>query len=242
MSIRKNYLSSNGQKKYMLSLTTDNYIYMYNLDNNMDTISSQLISINSNFTYPADIRSISTYSKYLYIGITDSINPMNLGWGDQDSKILLTKIDTLGNTIWIKSYGHKDHYYILRDVLATNDGGCLLTAAIYEYGLNNKKKDVILIKVDSNGVSTWTRTISKPKLDVKIFPNPSTDYINLSISGGKERIKQITIFDMQGKQVLVESINSSETKLNVSNLAKGVYVIEGVSESGNSFTEKFLKE
>ena len=242
ISIRKNYLSSNGQKKYMLSLTFNNYIYLYNLDDNMDTISSQLISINPNYTYPADVRSISAFSKYLYIGITDSINATNLGWGDQDSKLLLTKIDTLGNTIWIKSYGNKDNYYILHDVLATNDGGCLLTADSYEYGLNNYKKDVILIKVDSNGVSTWTRTISKPQLDIKIFPNPSTDYINLSISGGNEIIKQITIFDMQGKQVLVESINSSETKLNISNLAKGAYIIEGVCESGNMFTEKFLKE
>ena len=240
--IKNKYLCKHGQNRYMLSLILSNYIYLYNLDDKMDTISSQLISINPNFTYPAETRSISTYSKYLYIGITDSINAMDLAWGDQDSKMLLTKMDTLGNTIWIKSYGHKGHYYILYDVLATNDGGCLLTATSYEYSLNNQKKDIILIKVDSNGVSTWTRSISKPQIDIKMFPNPSTDYINLRISGNKEIIKQITIFDMQGKQVLVESINSSETKLNISNLAKGAYIIEGVCESGNSFTEKLLKE
>ena len=243
LQVRKTFVSQIGTKKYMLGLLRDNSaIKLYSLNNQFDTLSSQIISINQNYTYPAAIRSLSSNISYLYIGISDSINPNDIWWGMQNSKLLLTKIDTLGNTLWIKSYGKDGYYYLLYDVLATEDGGCLLSGCRYDYLSNSYQKDIFIIKVDSNGTTTWIKNIELPQIHVNLFPNPTSDFINLSIVSSTKTIKEITIYNISGKQVLHQQINSQQTQLNVSSLASGIYIIEGYTQGGEVFREKFVVE
>ena len=65
-----------------------------------------------------------------------------------------------------------------------------------------------------------TENISAINYDVRIYPNPATDIIQLY---SKKHINSIKILSIDGK--LVEEINNNITgKINVSGLAKGVYI------------------
>lgn len=71
-------------------------------------------------------------------------------------------------------------------------------------------------------------------IDFKIYPNPSSDYLNFN-----QKVESIKIFDIQGKLVLYKKINS--TNLNISELRNGVYVLEVFSENKKN-SLKFIKK
>lgn len=64
---------------------------------------------------------------------------------------------------------------------------------------------------------------------VKIYPNPTTDILNVEIEGAKDDNLDMMIFDMQGKLVYSSKIsfkgNYQLTTINLGDLAKGIYTL-----------------
>ena len=75
------------------------------------------------------------------------------------------------------------------------------------------------------------------KHSISIYPNPSSDYVNIEIKN--QSIAKVSIFDMSGKLVL-EKNNISNTQISVGNLNKGVYIIK-IETSKGLFQEKLIK-
>ncbi|NML70209.1 T9SS type A sorting domain-containing protein [Chryseobacterium sp. RP-3-3] len=73
------------------------------------------------------------------------------------------------------------------------------------------------------------------KNTIKVYPNPTSDYIKISSSG---RIKSIEMYDSVGKKVQSRLEND---RVDVSNLPGGIYQINIITENGN-FSEKFIKK
>ncbi len=69
--------------------------------------------------------------------------------------------------------------------------------------------------------------------DVNVYPNPTTEILNISIEG-KHGELTTTIYDIRGKMVLSKAIRSNEMlfKLNLQLLAMGQYVLR-ISEKGS---------
>lgn len=80
-------------------------------------------------------------------------------------------------------------------------------------------------------LSTQENTLSS---DVKIFPNPTKDILNIN---GIDDNVQIIIYDLNGRK-LSESRGNS---INTANLNSGIYVLEIKSENKTT-TRKFVKE
>jgi len=57
--------------------------------------------------------------------------------------------------------------------------------------------------------------------DLKIYPNPATSYINIEVK--KETL--IKIVNMQGQVIISQDVPIGTTKLDVTNLAEGIYII-----------------
>jgi hypothetical protein len=72
------------------------------------------------------------------------------------------------------------------------------------------------------------------KKTIKIYPNPSHSFINISGLNNEENYK---IFNIQGKE-LVNGIINNQEKIDIENLANGFYFIK--FESGNKF--RFIKK
>lgn len=93
----------------------------------------------------------------------------------------------------------------------------------------------------SEVVSASTLSIDeKNSLTFDILPNPSRDYLTVKlpneISDGS-----VEIFDFLGRSVMTSKINKIENRLNLTNLAVGMYIIRLTSE-GKSGVKKIIRE
>lgn len=75
--------------------------------------------------------------------------------GFSNSDIWLVKTNSNGDTTWTSSFGGNLNE-LPYSALQTSDGGYIITGYTYSYGPGGS--DVWLIKTDSNGDSSWTRT------------------------------------------------------------------------------------
>jgi len=72
---------------------------------------------------------------------------------------------------------------------------------------------------------------------LKIYPNPSADFLNVSIGN----LDKILIFDIQGKQIETKFItHAEETQIDIQHLAKGNYILQ-ISKDNQTENLKFIK-
>ena len=73
----------------------------------------------------------------------------------------------------------------------------------------------------------------------KVFPNPATHIINIQIPTQTEATN-LRIYNVLGKLVLEKELTNSETKLDISSMASGLYMMSFNSEKGSK-TFKLIK-
>ncbi len=174
-----------------------------------------------------------------FIGAT-----LNLDMFFPDQGLLVAKVDSNLNTIWQKHIACTTETIRLMNILPTDDGGVLLLyweqASLAGAQLMNSK----LMKIGPNGevTSIIDLGIQTSKQAVTIYPNPATNIINIALKNQNQQISQLSIIDIQGRVVQQEMLNDKQTKIDVSLLPKGVYIIEGYTDRGERFGGKFVKE
>ena len=75
--------------------------------------------------------------------------------------------------------------------------------------------------------------------NVKIYPNPATEnlYINHAQKG-----TQLFLYSSEGRIVLQKTMNTEIEDINLSTLAKGVYILQLTDDSGNKIARQILKQ
>ncbi len=87
------------------------------------------------------------------------------------------------------------------------------------------------------GIKETTNTF-----DFTAYPNPATDKLTIDFPKITAlRNLFISIYDIQGQLILLQQINNAKTEVNISSLAKGIYVIKFYNENNTSIA-KFVKE
>jgi hypothetical protein len=71
-----------------------------------------------------------------------------------------------------------------------------------------------------------------------IYPNPAQDHFEYKGINGN--IVSTNIYSSNGS--LVKTVNSNDSKINVSNLKSGVYIVQTKTSNGNTFTNKLIKK
>ncbi len=94
----------------------------------------------------------------------------------------------------------------------------------------------------SGGIVSYDLTLDKEefnKLNLNLFPNPATDYINIT----DVDFDSIELFDITGKKIHINEVSqdSSFTKLDINNLASGYYFIKLKKDSAKE-SLKFIKK
>lgn len=75
---------------------------------------------------------------------------------------------------------------------------------------------------------------------IAVYPNPAKDVVTIS-NMGTESISQITIYEVSGKKVFSQTKSfDTQTTINVSDFAKGIYLVEIVSENNVKLTRKLV--
>jgi hypothetical protein len=90
--------------------------------------------------------------------------------------------------------------------------------------------------VDLDGKIEYSRIIvlnvQCGKGSVLVYPNPTSDFLNVSISGADAKGTMATLYNAAGQSVLSRNLQNGSNQLDVSRLASGVYQLKLVSTSG----------
>lgn len=80
--------------------------------------------------------------------------------------------------------------------------------------------------------------ISNQSVIVSVYPNPGRNFINFSLESPQQSIESISIFDLNGKEV----IQSNDTRIDIQTLSSGMYFYS-ISLRNNQYAKgRFLKE
>jgi hypothetical protein len=79
-------------------------------------------------------------------------------------------------------------------------------------------------------------------INIKVYPNPVSDKLKIDIQNVNNlKSTIISVYDTQGKLLLQQTITKQQTELNISEFAKGIYVVK-VNNDKNTMVSKFVKE
>lgn len=74
---------------------------------------------------------------------------------------------------------------------------------------------------------------------IQIYPNPVVGGKIYITSEGNNSPKQVELYDMLGKKVMVTEMTNYQKELNVNSLKAGVYILK-ISDKTNSITRKII--
>lgn len=90
---------------------------------------------------------------------------------------------------------------------------------------------------DLSFIHNGTASVGDTAIDgLKIFPNPTTNILNITTSNNNSDIL-VSVFDMMGKEVLNTKVVNGV--INTSNLNTGIYVVK-ITEESNTATKKLV--
>lgn len=139
---------------------------------------------------------------------------------------------------WQYYYGNGS-VYIPLGILATKDGGCIIIARYYDENTMDYEHDIYILKVDKDGnLHTSTEeTLIKPL--AKVFPNPTSDYLQIITSEAEQ--KTVSIYNTNGQLMQTQSF-AGEANINVTTLPAGAYIYKIQLPSGQILTGKWIKK
>ena len=146
----------------------------------------------------------------------------------------LTIVNSSGTQLAISQNGSTTSETITRTYTAGT-----YYARVYGYNGANSATVCYTLKVQLG-------TASKPEIlqaggMVKLYPNPVSNILNVSVLGVIRAEASFQITDITGKIVMTKSIINNPQAIDISRLAKGVYMIK-VNNNGKEITSKFTKQ
>ncbi|MFY1048007.1 T9SS type A sorting domain-containing protein [Chryseobacterium sp. GP-SGM7] len=115
-------------------------------------------------------------------------------------------------------------------------------SATYQIALEGVAKYGYGLDVDNLIVKSGTLSTSesdKHKTAFKIYPNPTSDYVNIT---SEKTISEVSIFDLTGKQINYTKGDHTEIKIPVHQLPSGTYIIQLKNSAGILNSQKFIKK
>jgi len=110
---------------------------------------------------------------------------------------------------------------------------------------NNQMK---IARFVTYGRGIWDFRISTPlsieervgKLNLTLFPNPSTNYLQVQLEVEKLETTTYQIYDLNGKIVLSGTLNKGQKGIQIISLSDGIYIIQ-LKNGYKKYSGKFLK-
>ncbi len=154
------------------------------------------------------------------------------------SGIYCAKYNAKAERIWYGNYypSMTNQFYIY-SILATKDGGCLMSGGMTDLGFPH----FYIIKIGADGLLTSEITIPVDMAPIKLYPNPTSDIITFDMKGDY-RILDFELVDLAGHIVLRQKVTGHE-EISTSHLPKGVYGYRLLGDKGEVlYSGKMVKE
>jgi hypothetical protein len=201
----------------------------YDVSTNGTTSGAATIPFNTNIT--GLISPSGDIDNYKFVITTGGTITVTLGTlpGDYDLKLL----NSAGTQVGISQNGSTTSETINYTAAAGT-----YYAQVYGYMNANSATSCYTLKVQ---LGTATRPATELASDaVTVYPNPVIDMLHISIPG-KVSNGTITIVDAKGVVVMEQKIINNPQFIDVSKLAKGVYLLKTIN-NGTTSISKFVKQ
>lgn len=112
--------------------------------------------------------------------------------------------------------------------------GEVRTAKLHCYSSDINNREVIVpVTLSTTEVSVNEHN----QIEVSVYPNPSSDYLNLSA----DLILRVEVFNMAGQKVLDNTCNDSHVVIPTSNLTAGTYLVTVTTNSGKTSKKVIIR-
>lgn len=119
------------------------------------------------------------------------------------------------------------HLYVRADSSAPTGNG-----TVTSYRPNVK------ITITTAAKSPSRAAIENIESNMTVYPNPTSDIINLDIMN--EQTVSVQIFNISGQKVMDVILDEFNSSINVSELSSGTYIVK-MNDGTETYTDKFLK-
>ncbi len=154
-----------------------------------------------------------------------------------NSTVYVAKLTTGLDVVWQRVYDFNNKIRP-RYVMATQDGGCLVTGEIGT-GLNGEEGMMMFaIKIDSEG------NLEVPEKEIKeqpivYYPNPIKNQLHIQLSSNVKP-NRVEIYDRQGRLVYLQ--NNCLEDVNMQGFSAGHYMMIIAMKNGKTYAIKLVKE
>jgi hypothetical protein len=152
----------------------------------------------------------------------------------QTAQGYVAKIDANGNTLWTTAFGGTDVDFFWKGT-ETQNGNLLLAGETFsndgDVSGNHGGLDGWLVKLTNNGQRISSATENFSETELKISPNPLSNYTTISFSLSQSQNVSLNIFDMNGRLIKTLSDNVFEEgehqiEFNAEKLNAGIYFLK----------------
>lgn len=151
------------------------------------------------------------------------------------SRLTVTKVDPALETVRWKRTLNLGLFVEPMFVLATSDGGCLITG--YSNKLGEERRIYFALKLNCNGfleVNDQEVTV----VPYHLFPNPVEDVLHLEYSPDVAP-RQVALYDLLGHILYTQ--NNDLENISMRQLPAGTYTLHITMEDGNAYSERVVK-
>lgn len=144
----------------------------------------------------------------------------------------LLNIAQSGNVLTATA-GFSNYQWYLNDTLLPGENGSTVDAGDFgtgEYSVQGLSEQGCIIESININVGTISSVKEKPIGHVSVYPNPSIDYVHISVADGV--MLSIRVMDVQGRCVSLLYPNSSTYTMNTALLSGGFYTLMVALEGG----------
>jgi hypothetical protein len=206
----------------------------YDNSTNGTTAGAATIPFNTNIT--GLINPAGDIDNYKFVITTAGTITVTLGTlpADYDLKLL----NSAGTQVGISQNGSTT-----AESISYTAGAGTYYAQAYGYSNATNATTCYTLKVQlGTATITGNNNTEITKMGVlKVYPNPVTDFVNVSLVGNVDRQTTINIVNVNGTIVSTTPVTNSIQRINVAALPKGVYLIK-VNNGGSALSSKFVKQ
>ncbi|MEM9885336.1 MAG: T9SS type A sorting domain-containing protein [Bacteroidota bacterium] len=111
----------------------------------------------------------------------------------------------------------------------------LLFFLLFTFGFANAQ---LALSNDCNDCPS--QKVTYQRTDIKIYPNPATDYIAFQNPEG--RVQEVVFFNLVGRAIRRLPASSGKNMYDVTDLSRGMYLIQLVDVKGKVITTKRINK
>ncbi|MCB0617176.1 MAG: T9SS type A sorting domain-containing protein [Saprospiraceae bacterium] len=185
-----------------------------------------------------NIISLKEKNKFLVAGTSVDVDYIEEKYSQ---KGWIHKFDINGDSIWTREYvflENENNEHTIHDINETSDRGLIIVGEIFDLTYEDTiPQQAWILKVDEYGCLVpgcelvGTIESGEPELEIALYPNPASDYLNFFIRGITAQGK-VRILDLSGRSMSeFEVFSAGQTFIfPVSTYPKGIYLLQFVEK------------